>query len=32
MEKGHGTLTLLFGSKDVEHNQAVALAKLLKRN
>lgn len=30
MEKGHGTLTLLFGAKDEEHNQAVALARILK--
>ncbi|MGC1619211.1 MAG: DUF488 family protein [Candidatus Acidiferrum sp.] len=30
MEKEHGTLTLLFGAKDEEHNQAVALAHLLK--
>jgi uncharacterized protein YeaO (DUF488 family) len=31
MEKEHGTLTLLYGAKDEEHNQAVALAELLKR-
>jgi uncharacterized protein YeaO (DUF488 family) len=30
MEKKHGTLTLLFGAKDEEHNQAVVLAKVLK--
>jgi uncharacterized protein YeaO (DUF488 family) len=30
MEKEHGTLTLLFGAKDEEHNQAVVLAKMLK--
>jgi uncharacterized protein YeaO (DUF488 family) len=30
MEKEHGTLTLLYGAKDQEHNQAVALAELLK--
>lgn len=30
MEKEHGTLTLLYGAKDEEHNQAVALAELLK--
>lgn len=30
MEKQHGTLTLLFGAKDEEHNQAVALARILK--
>ena len=32
MEKEHGTLTLLFGAKDEEHNQAVVLAKVLKAN
>lgn len=31
LEKEHGTLTLLFGSKDVENNQAVVLAKLMKK-
>jgi uncharacterized protein YeaO (DUF488 family) len=30
MEKEHGTLTLLFGAKDEEHNQAVVLAEVLK--
>ena len=30
MEKEHGTLTLLYGAKDEEHNQAVALAEVLK--
>jgi uncharacterized protein YeaO (DUF488 family) len=30
MAKEHGTLTLLFGAKDEEHNQAVALAGVLK--
>jgi len=30
LEKEHGTLTLLFGAKDEEHNQAVVLAKTLK--
>lgn len=30
MEKEHGTVTLLFGAKDEEHNQAVALAQVLK--
>jgi len=30
MEKEHGTLTLLYGSKDTEHNQAVVLAEVLK--
>jgi uncharacterized protein YeaO (DUF488 family) len=29
-EKTHGTLTLLFGAKDKEHNQAVVLLNLLK--
>src|SRR5204863_1880177 len=29
-EKEHGTLTLLFGAKDTEHNQAVVLAEVLK--
>ena len=31
MEKEHGTLTLLFGAKDTEHNQAVVLAEVLKK-
>jgi uncharacterized protein YeaO (DUF488 family) len=30
MEKKHGTVTLLFGARDEEHNQAVVLAKRLK--
>ncbi|SRR5258708_39568401 len=30
LEKEHGTLTLLFGARDQEHNQAVVLAELLK--
>ena len=30
-EKEHGTITLLFGAKDPERNQAVVLASLLKR-
>ena len=30
MEAEHGTVTLLFGAKDETHNQAVALAKILK--
>jgi uncharacterized protein YeaO (DUF488 family) len=30
IEKKHGTLTLLFGAKDEQHNQAVALANALK--
>ena len=29
MEREHGTLTLLFGAKDEEHNQAVILAEAL---
>ena len=29
MEKQHGTLTLLYGAKDEEHNQAVVLAQVL---
>ena len=32
MEKEHGTLTLLFGARDEEHNQAVVLAEVLKTN
>jgi len=31
LEKEHGTVTLLFGAKDEEHNQAVLLAKACKR-
>lgn len=31
LEKEHGTLTLLFGARDPEQNQAVILAKLLKK-
>ncbi len=31
-EKEHGTLTLLFGARDSEHNQAVVLAETLKGN
>jgi uncharacterized protein YeaO (DUF488 family) len=30
VEKEHGTVTLLFGAKDEKHNQAVALASVLK--
>ena len=30
MAKEHGTLTLLYGAKDEEHNDAVALAGVLK--
>jgi uncharacterized protein YeaO (DUF488 family) len=32
MEREHGTLTLVYGAKDQEHNQAVVLAELLKRH
>jgi uncharacterized protein YeaO (DUF488 family) len=32
MEKEHGMLTLLFGAKDEEHNQAVVLLGVLKRS
>jgi uncharacterized protein YeaO (DUF488 family) len=31
IEKEHGTLTLLFGAKDEEHNQAVVLAEVLRK-
>lgn len=31
LEREHGTLTLLFGAKDADHNQAVVLASLLKQ-
>jgi uncharacterized protein YeaO (DUF488 family) len=31
MEKQYGKLTLLFGAKDAEHNQAVVLAETLKK-
>jgi uncharacterized protein YeaO (DUF488 family) len=31
IEKEQGTLTLLYGAKDTEHNQAVVLAKVLKK-
>ncbi|OLC99856.1 MAG: hypothetical protein AUH86_01420 [Acidobacteria bacterium 13_1_40CM_4_58_4] len=30
LEKEHGTLTLLFGARDPEHNQAVVLRETLK--
>jgi uncharacterized protein YeaO (DUF488 family) len=30
LEKDHGTLTLLFGARDEQHNQAVVLAQVLK--
>lgn len=32
MEKEHGTLTLLFGAKDQQHNQAVVLAEVMKEH
>jgi uncharacterized protein YeaO (DUF488 family) len=32
LEKQHGTLTLLFGARDEERNQAVVLAKSLKEH
>ena len=32
LEKEHGTVTLLFGAKDEEHNQAVLLAKALQKS
>ena len=32
LEKDHGTLTLLFGARDAEHNQAAIIAEALKRN
>jgi uncharacterized protein YeaO (DUF488 family) len=31
LEKEHGTVTLLFGARDTEHNQAVVLAEALKK-
>jgi uncharacterized protein YeaO (DUF488 family) len=31
-EKTHGTLTLVFGAKDKEHNQAIVLMNLLNKN
>ncbi|HKW55878.1 MAG TPA: DUF488 family protein [Candidatus Acidoferrum sp.] len=31
MERQHGTLTLLFGAKDEQHNQAVVLAQELRK-
>jgi uncharacterized protein YeaO (DUF488 family) len=30
LEKEHGTVTLLYGAKDQEHNQAVVLADVLR--
>ncbi|HKW36094.1 MAG TPA: DUF488 family protein [Candidatus Acidoferrum sp.] len=32
LEKEHGKLTLLFGARDPEHNQAVIIAETLKRS
>jgi len=32
LEKEHGTLTLLFGARDPEHNQAVIIAQALKKD
>jgi len=32
LEKEHGTLTLLFGARDPEHNQAAIIAEALKKN
>lgn len=32
MEKGHDKVTLLFGAKDEQHNQAIALAEFLKKS
>jgi len=32
IEKEHRTMTLLFGAKDEEHNQAVVLGAVLKEN
>lgn len=32
LEKEHGKVTLLFGARDPEHNQAAILAKTLKKN
>jgi len=32
LEKKHGTLTLLFGAKDEEHNQAAIIASALKKS
>jgi len=31
LEREHGTVTLLFGTRDEEHNQAVVLRDLLRR-
>jgi uncharacterized protein YeaO (DUF488 family) len=32
LEKEHGTLTLLFAARDLEHNQAVVIAEALKKH
>ena len=32
LEKEHGKLTLLFGARDPEHNQAAIIAETLKKN
>ena len=32
LEKEHGTVTLLFGARDPEHNQAVIIAQALKKD
>jgi uncharacterized protein YeaO (DUF488 family) len=32
LEKEHGKVTLLFGAKDEEHNQAIILAKALQKS
>jgi uncharacterized protein YeaO (DUF488 family) len=32
LEKEHGDLTLLFGARDAEHNQAAIIAEALKKN
>lgn len=32
LEKEHGTMTLLFGARDPEHNQAAIIAKAIKKN
>lgn len=31
LEKGHGTITLLFGARDPEHNQAAVIAEVLSK-
>ncbi len=32
LEKEHGTLTLVFGARDPEHNQALVIAEALKKD